>query len=217
MLEIFSKGGWIMYPLLLSSIIAVAVIIERFWYLRRRRILIPEIISVLDQIKSVGDLQLAKSICNKFQGPFSRIVRTSLDNNDLPADELRLLVEDEGRQEVRILQRGLVTLETIAAVAPLLGLLGTVLGMIKVFNVIETLGVGQAKALSGGISEALVTTATGLLIGIPALIFFNYFSHRAEAFILDMEKYIILLLNKLIRFRGKVEEQLIEDISLRSK
>jgi len=217
MLEIFSKGGWIMYPLLLSSIIAVAVIIERFWYLRRRRILIPEIISVLDQIKSVGDLQLAKSICKKFQGPFSRIVQTSLDNNDLPADELRLLVEDEGRQEVRILQRGLVTLETIAAVAPLLGLLGTVLGMIKVFNVIETLGVGQAKALSGGISEALVTTATGLLIGIPALIFFNYFNHRAEAFILDMEKYVILLLNKLIRFRGKVEEQLIEDISLRSK
>jgi len=156
-----------MYPLLLSSILALGVVIERFWYLRKKKILVPEIIGVLDQIKSPGDLQLAKSICEKFKGPFSRIVLTSIENQDLPSDELRMLVEDEGRQEVRILQRGLVTLETIAAIAPLLGLLGTILGMIKVFNVIETLGVGQAKALSGGISEALITTAAGLLIGIP--------------------------------------------------
>jgi biopolymer transport protein ExbB len=126
-------------------------------------------------------------------------------------------VEDEGRQEVRLLQRGLVSLETVAAVAPLLGLLGTVLGMIKVFTVIETLGVGQAKALSGGISEALVTTATGLLIGIPALIAYNFFNHRAEAFVLDMEKYVILLLNKLIRFNRKEENQVIENLNLRSK
>jgi biopolymer transport protein ExbB len=217
MLEIFSKGGWIMYPLLLSSILALTVIMERFWNLRKKKIMIPEIISVLDQIKSLGDLDLAKSICQKFRGPFSRIVQTSLENHDLPSEELRVLVEDEGRQEVRLLQRGLVSLETVAAVAPLLGLLGTVLGMIKVFTVIETLGVGQAKALSGGISEALVTTATGLLIGIPALIAYNFFNHRAEAFVLDMEKYVILLLNKLIRFNRKEENQVIENLNLRSK
>lgn len=217
MLEIFSKGGWTMYPLLLSSIVAVTFIIERFWYLRRRKILVPEIIGVLDQIKSPQDLQLVRSVCHKFDGPFSRIVCTSIDNFDLPTEELRILVEDEGRQEVRILQRGLVTLETVAAVAPLMGLLGTVLGMIKVFTVIETLGVGQAKALSGGISEALVTTATGLLIGIPVLIAFNYFNHRAEAFILDMEKYVILLLNKLIRFQRKEDSEVVENLNLRSK
>jgi biopolymer transport protein ExbB len=217
MLEIFAKGGWIMYPLLFSSILALTVIIERFWNLRKKKILIPEIISVLDQIKSLGDLELAKSICQKFSGPFSRIVRTSLENHDLTPEELRVLVEDEGRQEVRLLQRGLISLETVAAVAPLLGLLGTVLGMIKVFTVIETLGVGQAKALSGGISEALVTTATGLLIGIPALIAYNFFNHRAEAFVLDMEKYVILLLNKLIRFNRKEENQVIENLNLRSK
>ena len=174
MVEIFVKGGWIMYPLLFSSILALTVALERFWYLRKRKILIPEIISVLDQIKSPGDLHLAKSICDKFKGPFSRIVQTSINNDDLPADELRVLVEDEGRQEVRVLQRGLVTLETVATIAPLMGLLGTVLGMIKVFNVIETLGVGQAKALSGGISEALITTATGLIIGIPVFIAYNF-------------------------------------------
>lgn len=217
MLDIFMKGGWVMYPLVFSSILALAVALERIWYLRKRKILIPEIISVLDQIKSPGDLHLAKSICDKFKGPFSRIVQTGINNNDLPADELRILVEDEGRQEVRILQRGLITLETIAAVAPLMGLLGTVLGMIKVFNVIETLGVGQAKALSGGISEALITTATGLIIGIPVYIAYNYFNNRAEAFILDMEKYVILLLNKLIRFRRREDEKEIENINLRVK
>ena len=154
MVDFIVKGGWVMYPLLLSSIIALSVIIERLWFLRRKKVLIPEIISVLDQINSPEDLNLAKSICRKRESTFSKIVLTSLDNQDLPPDELRVLVEDEGRQRVRTLERGLITLETVAAVAPLLGLLGTVFGMIKVFNVIQTLGVGQAKALSGGISEA---------------------------------------------------------------
>ncbi|MEJ2536044.1 MAG: MotA/TolQ/ExbB proton channel family protein [Calditrichia bacterium] len=217
MIDIFVKGGWVMYPLLLSSVLALSVVIERFWYLRKKKILVPEIIGVLDQIKSPGDLQMAKSICEKFKGPFSRIVLTSIENQDLPPDELRMLVEDGGRQEVRILQRGLVTLETIAAIAPLLGLLGTILGMIKVFNVIETLGVGQAKALSGGISEALITTAAGLLIGIPVLIAYNYFNHRAEAFILDMENHVIRLLDKLIRFQRKDSYQEMEEINLRKK
>jgi biopolymer transport protein ExbB len=217
MIDIFVKGGWVMYPLLLSSILALGVVIERFWYLRKKKILVPEIIGVLDQIKSPGDLQLAKSICEKFKGPFSRIVLTSIENQDFPSDELRMLVEDEGRQEVRILQRGLVTLETIAAIAPLLGLLGTILGMIKVFNVIETLGVGQAKALSGGISEALITTAAGLLIGIPVLIAYNFFNHRAEAFILDMQKYVILLLDKLVRFHRKEDFDSLKEINLTKK
>jgi biopolymer transport protein ExbB len=217
MIDIFVKGGWVMYPLLLSSILALGVVIEKFWYLRKKKILVPEIIGVLDQIKSPGDLQLAKSICEKFKGPFSRIVLTSIENQDLPSDELRMLVEDEGRQEVRILQRGLVTLETIAAIAPLLGLLGTILGMIKVFNVIETLGVGQAKALSGGISEALITTAAGLLIGIPVLIAYNFFNHRSEAFILDMQKYVILLLDKLVRFQRKENFESLAEINLTKK
>lgn len=206
-----------MYPLLLSSVIALAMIIERFWYLRRKKILIPEIIGVLDQIKTPDDLNMARSICKKFDEPFSRIVLTGLENNDLPPEELRALVEDEGRQEVRILQRGLVTLETIAAIAPLMGLLGTVLGMIKVFDVIQTLGVGQAKALSGGISEALITTATGLFIGIPVLIAFNYFNSRSEAFVLDMERYVLLVLNKLIRFQRGDDVEKIESLNLREK
>ncbi|GAB4369571.1 MAG: MotA/TolQ/ExbB proton channel family protein [Calditrichia bacterium] len=210
MVELISKGGWIMYPLLLSSIIALAIVIERLWFLRKKKILVPEIIAVVDQISKPEDLNMARSVCRKFSGPFSRILLTTLDNQDLPTDELRALVEDDGRQQVRILERGLVVLETVAAIAPLMGLLGTVLGMIKVFDVIQTLGVGQAKALSGGISEALITTATGLLIGIPTLIAFNFFRHRSESFILDMEKYVLLLMNKLVRFKHSRETAEVE-------
>lgn len=215
MLELFSKGGWIMYFLLLSSIVALAVTIERLLYLRRKKILVPDIITALDQIKAPEDLNLTQSICQKFDGPFSRILLTTIENRDLSAEELRSLVEDDGRQAVRSLERGLGTLETVAAIAPLLGLLGTVLGMIKVFDVIQTLGVGQAKALSGGISEALITTAAGLMIGIPVLIVYNYFRHRSEVFILDIEKYVVLLLNKLIHFKHGYQKETGESINLR--
>lgn len=214
MLDLFFKGGIMMYALLLTSIVALAVTIERLIVLRRKKILVPEIISVLEQIQSSADLSMVENVCKKFDGPFPNIVLTSLRNQDLPAEELRLLVEDEGRQEVRFLHRGLATLETSAAIAPLLGLLGTILGMIKVFDVIQTLGVGQAKALSGGISEALITTATGLFIGIPALIAYTYFNNRAEVIILDMEKYVLELLNKLLRFKHQNSAGKIDNVQL---
>lgn len=207
MIEIFKSGGIMMYPLLLASILGLTIILERFWNLRKKRVLVPEIIAVLDKINELENFSLVRSVCEKFDGPLSRIVMSCIDNRDLPTDELRVLIEDEGRQEVRSLNRGLGVIETIAGIAPLMGLLGTVLGMIKVFDVIQTLGVGQAQALSGGISEALITTATGLMIGIPALIFYNYLSTRSESLILDIEKYTVLLLNKIIRLNRKSEEK----------
>lgn len=197
-----------MYPLALSSVLALAVVAERIWSLRSKKILIPEIVAVLEQVNKFEDFSLARSVCQKFQGPFPHIVLACIDNRDLPADELRVTIEDEGRQQIRKLNRGLGILETVAGVAPLLGLLGTVLGMIKVFAVIQELGVGQAKALSGGISEALITTVVGLFIGIPALIAYNYFTSRSENLTLDIEKYTLMLLNKIIRIRAGAEEQL---------
>lgn len=208
MLEIFQKGGIMMYPLALSSVLALAVVAERIWSLRSKKILIPEIVAVLEQVNKFEDFSLARSVCQKFQGPFPHIVVACIDNRDLPADELRVTIEDECRQQIRKLNRGLGILETVAGVAPLLGLLGTVLGMIKVFAVIQELGVGQAKALSGGISEALITTVVGLFIGIPALIAYNYFTSRSENLTLDIEKYTLMLLNKIIRIRAGAEEQL---------
>ncbi len=195
-----------MYPLLLSSIAAVAVFLERLWSLRRKKILIPEVVSVIEQFQTEKDFDLVKSVCRKFDGPLAQITLTCLENADLPTDELRLTIEDEGRQQVRTLRRGVGVLETVAGIAPLLGLLGTVLGMISVFKVIEEMGVGQAKALSGGISEALITTAVGLFIGIPALIAYNYITSRSDNLILDIEKYTLLLLNKIIRIKSPTED-----------
>ncbi len=208
MFEIFEKGGIMMYPLLLSSVVVLAVVLERSWSLRRKKILAPEILAVLDQISKLEDLELVRSVCQKFDGPFPEIIKICLDNADLSPDELRNIIEDEGRQQVRSLSRGLGALETVAGIAPLMGLLGTVLGMIQVFSIIEEMGVGQAKALSGGISEALITTATGLFIGIPALIAYNFYDTRTQSLILDIEKHTLLLLNKIFRLQAKSSEAL---------
>jgi biopolymer transport protein ExbB len=215
MIDIFESGGIMMYPLLLASIIGVTIIIERLFNLRKKKILVPEIVAVLDKINEMENFSLVRSVCEKFEGAFSQITVSCIDNRDLPPDELRILIEDEGRQKVRSLNRGLGVIETIAGIAPLMGLLGTVLGMIKVFDVIQTLGVGQARALSGGISEALITTAAGLMIGIPALIFYNYLSSRSESLILDIEKYTVLLLNKIMRLNHNTETK--TEINLRAK
>ena len=192
-----SRGGIIMIPLLLFSIIGLTIVLERLISLRRPKVMIPEIISVVDSLSNIDDLKLAISICEKNKGAFANIILTGLQNQDAPAEEVREMLTDQGRQEVRTLERGLSTLDTIAGTAPLLGLLGTVLGMIKVFTVISQQGTGQASSLAGGISEALITTATGLVIGILALLMYNYFANRAENYILDIEKYTTKLLKKI--------------------
>jgi biopolymer transport protein ExbB len=202
MLKLFHDGGIMMYPLLLSSIVAVAIILERFYALRRNKILIPEIIHLIEQFQSLKDVDLAKNICQKYRGPLSNLIRLGLENSSLDREEIKEIIEDQGRQEIRQLEKRLSVLETIAVVSPLLGLLGTVLGMVRVFGVIRELGVGQAGALSGGISEALITTVAGLFIGIPALIFYNYFTSKAENFVLDIEKYSNFLIQRLHHFKN---------------
>ncbi len=190
------KGGVVMIPLLLGSVLGLAIVLERGFGLRYRKILVPEIVTAIKKIRGTEDVRVAERICEANPGPFASIILTTLQNRDLPRDELKEVIVDQGRQEVRVLERGLVMLETIAAAAPLLGLLGTVIGMIKVFNVISRQGIGQASILSGGISEALITTVTGLAIGIPALVAFNYFTNKAESLVMDIEKHSATLLRR---------------------
>ncbi|MFQ5751389.1 MAG: MotA/TolQ/ExbB proton channel family protein [bacterium] len=199
------KGGIMMIPLAISSIVGLAIVIEKSLSLRRTRVIIPEVVNVLDNIKGPDDIGLALSICEKHEGPFANIIRVGLVNRDQPRDEIKEFLVDQGRQEVRTLERGLVILETIAGIAPLLGLLGTVIGILKVFNVISALGVGQAAALSGGISEALITTIVGLSIGIPAVVVYNYFTNKAEDLILEIEKYSSALLKKVTSFKSSYQ------------
>jgi biopolymer transport protein ExbB len=197
MIAYLSRGGIVMIPLLLCSILGLTIVIEKSFNLRRRKVMIPEIISVIETISSSEDIKMATNICERNSGPFANIILVGLRNTGLTKEEMKEIIIDQGRQEVRTLERGLAVLETIAGIAPLLGLLGTVLGMIKVFTVITTQGTGQASLLAGGISEALITTVTGLVIGIPVLVAFNYFTNRAENFILDIEKYSTHLLQKI--------------------
>lgn len=202
MLELFQRAGIMMYPLVLSSFIALVFVIERAFSLRRKKVLIPEILSVVNNFSSLKDIDLARNICNKYDGPLPNVIRLGLQNYHLPKSEIRELLEDQGRQEIRSLERGLGVLETIAAIAPLLGLLGTVLGMVRVFDVISDQGIGQTAALSGGISEALLTTVAGLFIGIPVLVAYNYFTSKSENLILDIEKYTNQLIEKIIRVKN---------------
>ena len=199
--EFLVKGGITMIPLFLCSVAGLAIVIEKFISLQRRKIIVPEVVSVLENIKGTNDFPLAVSICERHHGPFANIIRIILENHNLPREEIKETLLDQGRQEVHQLEKGLGMLETVAGIAPLLGLLGTVLGILKVFKVISVMGVGQATALAGGISEALITTIAGLFIGIPALVAYNYFASRAEALVLEIEKYSNRLLNKICAFQ----------------
>ena len=116
MVEIFERGGLMMYPLILASVIALAIIIERFFSLRKNKVIIPDIISVVEQFSSFQDIELAKNICAKYKGPLSSLVRIGLENTDLERNEIKELIEDQGRQEVRNLEKGLTILETIAVI-----------------------------------------------------------------------------------------------------
>jgi biopolymer transport protein ExbB len=156
-----------------------------------------EIVSCVESVKSPADIPMAIKICQRYDTPFANIVRTGLEESGAPAIIVRQAMEDVGRREVARLSRFLVVLETVAAAGPLLGLLGTVFGMIQVFSVISIAGVGNAGLLSGGIAQALITTAAGLCIGVPALIAFNFFDARVDAFSNKIDSYAHLLLKNL--------------------
>ena len=197
MFEFVEKSGPLIYPLALCSLVASTITLERLWALRRTRVLPREIIQVVDAVKPGRDLSLAVEVCRKNPGVFSDIMRTGLENADQPWEMMRDAVVDTGRRETTQLERHLVWLMTIAQAAPLLGLLGTVTGMIKVFASISISGLGDPQALSEGISEAMLTTAVGLAIGIPTLVAYNLLAAKAEALITEIETYASNLVARL--------------------
>ena len=201
MLELFRQGGVLMYPLAVCSVVALAIIVERWMNLRRGKVIRPDITQVIENIKGPQDLGLAYSICEKNKGPFSAVVLTALEMKNLPKEEIKEAITDTGRQQTRRLERGLVVLDTVAGISPLLGILGTVFGMIQIFRDITQFGIGQASALASGIQVALITTATGLCIGIPSLVAYNYFTNKVDGLVMDLEYWAGYLLNKLSGFR----------------
>jgi len=197
MLEFFKAGGLLMWPLFICSAIAIGIIAERFWSLQTKRISPPELITHIwrwlknDQIDNNRISSLQRN------SPLGQILAAGLAARNSTRDMTKENIEDIGRHVTLSLERNLNTLGTIAAITPLLGLLGTVIGMIKVFAVITTEGVGNPETLAGGISEALITTATGLVVAIPSLIFYRYFRGKVNVLVVDMEEKAMKLVEIL--------------------
>ena len=196
-MEWLMGGGPIMVPIFICSVIALAVILERIVSLRKSRIMRSELIEVIEVVRGPEDIPIIYNRCNAIQGPFSNIIKRTISNTHLSREEKVLDIQATGRQEARALERMLVVLEIITAITPLLGLLGTVLGMSQVFDVISEVGLGQTKAFSGGIAQALRTTIIGLGVAIPSLIAYSSFDKKVDNLVLEMEKYSMSLLNKI--------------------
>jgi biopolymer transport protein ExbB len=194
MLELFKAGGWLMFPLFACSVIAIAIIAERFWSLQTKRIAPPELITQIWQWLRYNqvDKDRIKSLQNN--SPLGRILAAGLAERNAPRDITKESIEDTGRHVTAMMEKNLNTLGTIAAISPLIGLLGTVVGMIKVFAVITTEGVGNPETLAGGISEALITTAAGLVVAIPSVIFYRYFRGKINRLVVNMEEQAMQLI-----------------------
>lgn len=187
MLELVQAGGWLMAPILLCSVLSLAIVAERLWSLQRQRVTPKHLVAQVWNLYRKGQLDSEQVARLRRGSPLGRVIAAGLVNRHHAREIMKESIEETGRQVVHELERYLSTLGTIASVTPLLGLLGTVIGMIKVFSAIMAHGVGDPGVLAGGISEALITTATGLSVAIPSLMFHRFFSSRVDAIVIHME------------------------------
>lgn len=177
-----------MLPIILCSIIAFAIVVERFWSLQRKRICPGHLVGQIWQWARNDELDATRISSLRSSSPLGRILAAGLVNMHHDREIMKESIEETGRHVVVELERYLNSLGTVASITPLLGLLGTVIGMIKVFTAITTVGVGNPSVLAGGISEALLTTAAGLSVAIPSLMFYRYFRGRVDQLVIDMEQ-----------------------------
>lgn len=203
MFEIIKSGGWLMLPIILCSIGAMAIIAERFWSLRRKKILPPALVPQIWQLSRENKLDDITLRHLKNSSPLGRILAAGLANSHHGRRFMKESVEEAGRMVVHDLERFLNTLGTIALITPLLGLLGTVFGMINVFSALMEHGVGNPGVLAGGISVALITTAAGLTVAIPSVIFHRYFERLVDEYVVSMEEEAVKLIDILHGDRGE--------------
>ncbi len=199
MLELVTAGGWLMIPIIACSVIALAVTVERLWALRCARVAPSGLVAHVWELYRADKLDAKKIDEIRKSSPLGEVLAVGLANRNQHRDVMKECLEESGRQVIHQLERYLNSLGTIASVSPLLGLLGTVIGMIKVFNAITSEGVGDPTVLAGGISEALITTAAGLLVAIPSLMFYRYFQGKVEQLVLRMEDEAIKVVDVMHR------------------
>lgn len=205
MFEIIKSGGWMMWPIVLASIAATAIIAERLWSLQRRFVAPIGLMPQIQQWLGTGNLDGARVAEIRESSALGRVLAAALVNRNHSREVIKEAVEDAGRHVLPELDRYLNTLGTIAGIAPFLGLLGTVLGMIRMFAGLGAHGVGDPSLIASGISQALVTTAAGLAVAIPSLIFYRYFRGRVNELVTDMEHDAVRLIETLHGQRERVE------------
>lgn len=204
MLEIIVLGGPLMIPIVLCSVVALAVILERWWYLWRSSIDTDDLMEEIKLAVQAGKYLEAMQIAKRSRGPVAAVIAAGIAYYDRDEAELRKHMEEVGQLEVNKLERRLPVLELIVAVAPMLGLLGTVTGLIDSFNVLAALqGIGEPTALSAGVAEALITTAAGLTVAIPTMVFNSFLSNRVDRLVVDMNKRVSELIDILLESRGE--------------
>lgn len=208
MFELITAGGWLMLPIMLCSVVALAIIAERFWVLKQEKVLPTNLVAQVWQLHQQRELNAERIKRLRDGSPLGRILAAGLINMHHEREVMKEAIEETGRQVVQELERFLNTLGTIASITPLLGLLGTVIGMIKVFTAITALGVGNPAVLAGGISEALITTAAGLSVAIPSLMFYRYFRGKVDALVLKMEEEALKMVEVIHGEREVAEEGL---------
>ncbi len=197
MFEIIKAGGWVMWPLILCSIASSAIILERFWSLQTRRICPKHLVAQIWHWAKANQLDATHLATLRDSSPLGRILAAGLANLHHSREVMKESIEETGRHVVHEMERYLSSLGTIASISPLLGLLGTVIGTIQVFNAITSHGVGNPTEMAGGIATALITTAAGIIVAIPSLIFSRYFRRKVDELVVSMEQEAIKMVEVL--------------------
>jgi len=199
MYELFLKGGFLMYPIAFCSVIALGIFLERLFFLRRKRVIPRDFLIAIEDLIVRGKLAEGITLCKQNNSVISHVLKTALEHYTSRREVIKERIEEVGRREAASLESYINVVGTVAGIAPLLGLLGTVSGMIKSFNIISLQGVADPASLAGGISEALITTAAGLVVAIPAYVMYRYLMNKADSLILEMEESSIGMLDILKR------------------
>ena len=207
MFELVQAGGWLMIPILICSVISAAICVERFWTLRSEQVAPRNLLAQVWTWIKANEMDNRRLRELRSGSPLGQMLAAGISTHRRGRESMKESIEEVANHVVHEMERYLNTLGTVAAITPLIGLLGTVIGMIKVFTAIRLEGTGNAAVLAGGISEALITTAAGLTVAIPSLFFYRFFQRRVDELVIYMEQEALKLVEVLNSHRTDLKRQ----------
>lgn len=199
MWAVLMAGGYTMVPLFICSVLIAAIVIEKAVVLKEKNSIPKQIVNKIRSVVGGNEIDVIEDMCDRHPSFFSEIIKKTISKRHLDRSENQEHTQMEGKIQAQKMQRGMVVLEMVAAIAPLLGLLGTVVGLMDVFFVVAKVGVGQTAAFSSGIAKALITTVVGLIIAIPAFVANSYFTNKIENLVVVMEQEATELIQKIYK------------------